>query len=129
MFERDAASQALGMQVVSAADGRATLAMTVRDDMVNGLQTCHGGLIFSLADSAMAFASNAGNERAFAVHAAIDWVNPATLGMELTATATAIMTRGRTVLHDVKVTAQDGTVIALFRGQTRRVGGTHLPPG
>ncbi len=123
MFDRDAASQSLGMALVEVEIGRAVLSMTVLDHMVNGLEVCHGGFLFTFADSAMAFASNAGNERAFASHADIDFVNPAPLGAELTATATTVVARGKLNVHDVVITDAAGTTIAVMRGRTLTVGG------
>jgi len=126
MFDKDAASQMLGMRLVEAAEGRAVVSMVVRQDMVNGLDVCHGGLIFSLADSAMAFASNAYNQFAIAVHADIDWVSPGRLGATLTATATEIERHGRNAIHNVAVTDQTGATVAVFRGRTRTIEGRHI---
>jgi acyl-CoA thioesterase len=128
MFDRDAASRALGMRLVDAGEGWAVIEMTVRPDMVNGLDTCHGGVIFTLADSAMAVASNSSNERSFAIHADIDWLNPGQVGSVLTATAHQTTRRGRTAVNDVTVIDDGGTVVAMFRGRTRSVG-NHSPTG
>ena len=126
IFTRDPASNGLGMEIVEVADGRAVMTMTVRPDMVNGLDVCHGGLIFTLADSAMAFSSNCGNEKALAVNAEIDWVSPGRVGDVLTATAEQQHRRGRNAITDVTVTDQTGRTVALFRGRVRFVEGTHL---
>ncbi|MEM9655978.1 MAG: hotdog fold thioesterase, partial [Actinomycetota bacterium] len=126
MYRNDAASQALGMEIVSIETGRAVVRMVVGPDMVNGLNVCHGGLIFSLADSAMAFLSNAGNRYAIATNAEIDWVNPGRLGATLTATAEERFARGRLAVADAVVTDETGTTIALFRGRTRLIDGQHL---
>lgn len=123
MFERDNASQSLGIELVEVEVGRSVLSMTVLPHMVNGLEVCHGGFLFTLADSAMAFASNADNQRAFASHADIDFVNPAPLGTMLTATATTIVERGKLNVHDVVITDDGGTTIAVMRGRTLTVGG------
>jgi len=128
MYRGDLASQSLGITLVAVEAGRATVTMTVRPDMINGLGVCHGGLIFTLADSAMAFASNAANERSLAVHADIDWLNPARPGAVLTAQAEERTRRGRTAVNDAVVTDETGTVIATFRGRTLTVGGSVLPP-
>ncbi len=128
MYANDAASQALGMEIVEVGEGRAVLSMTVRPDMVNGLDVCHGGLIFSLADSAMAFSSNSSNRYALATQAEIDWVRPARLGAVLTATAVQQHQRGRTAITDVAVTDGQGELVALFRGRTRQVDGHHVDP-
>jgi acyl-CoA thioesterase len=89
--------------------------------MVNGLDVCHGGLVFSLADTAMAFASNAWldtGQSAFAIHADIDWLRPARLGDTVVARATLTAQPGRTAVYDVNVTIGD-ELIAVFRGRTR----------
>lgn len=127
MYARDAASQALGIEVVSIEPGRAVTRMTVRPDMVNGLDVCHGGLIFTLADSAMAFASNSYNDYDISIHADIDWLRPAHRGDVLTATATNAARQGRTSVHDVLVVNHEGTTVATFRGRTRRIEGQHVP--
>ena len=123
MYERDRASQHLGIELISVEIGRAVLSMSVLPAMVNGLDVCHGGFLFTFADSAMAFASNAANERAFASHADIDFVNPAPLGTVLTATATTVVERGKLSIHDVTIVDADGTTIAVMRGRTLTVGG------
>jgi acyl-CoA thioesterase len=87
LFGRDRASQAFGMRLLEVAPGRATLTMSVRADMVNGHDICHGGCIFALADSAFAFACNAGRPVTVAAGAAIDYLRPARLGDELVAVA------------------------------------------
>ncbi len=127
MFGNDRASQALGMTILEVSAGRAVVTMDVGPDMVNGLNVCHGGLIFTLADSAMAFSSNSSNRFAIATNAEIDWINPGRLGATLTATATEQHQRGRTAITDVVVTDETGEVIALFRGRTRQIDGQHLP--
>ncbi|MFV0524647.1 MAG: hydroxyphenylacetyl-CoA thioesterase PaaI [Acidimicrobiales bacterium] len=127
MYANDHASRALGIVVRTTEIGRAVTELTVRPDMVNGLDVCHGGIIFTLADSAMAYVSNAGNELALAVQADIDWVRPGRLGDVLTATATTVHRQGRAAVHDVTVANQHGDTVALFRGRTRVVAGRHLP--
>ncbi len=114
------------MEIVEADLGRAVLTMTVGPEMINGLDVCHGGFIFTLADSAMAFATNASNRYALATSAEIDWVSPGRLGSVLTATATQRHQRGRSGITDVVVTDESGEVIALMRGRTRQVDGTHI---
>jgi acyl-CoA thioesterase len=127
MYANDRASEALGMEIVEVGHGRAVVQMVVRPDMVNGLDVCHGGLIFSLADSAMAFSSNSSNRYAIATHAEVDWVNPGRLGATLTATAVEQYQRGRSAVTDAVVTDETGETIALFRGRTRLIDGQHLP--
>ncbi len=126
MFGNDSASKSLGMEVVAVGLGTATVRMTVTADMVNGLDVCHGGLIFSLADSAMAFSSNAANRYAIATHGEIDWVSPGRLGAVLTATAVQRHQRGRNAITDVVVEDDQGEVVAHFRGRTRQIDGQHL---
>lgn len=122
MWSNDRASAALGMEILEAEPGRAVATMTIRSDMLNGLDVCHGGLIFTFADSAMAFASNAHNDIAFAVTADMTWLRPAVEGDRLTATALEQVTAGRTGVYDVTVTNQDGEVVGLFRGRVRHTG-------
>lgn len=127
MYADDAASKGLGMEIVDVGYGRATVTMTIRDDMVNGLDICHGGIIFALADSAMAFATNSYNQFAVATMAEIDWVRPGYKGAVLTAAAEERHKRGRNAITDVVVTDDSGQTIALFRGRTRQIEGRHLP--
>ncbi|CAN5845061.1 hydroxyphenylacetyl-CoA thioesterase PaaI [soil metagenome] len=123
MLAADSASRALGMRIPAMAPGRATLLMTVRDDMVNGVQTCHGGIIATLADSAFAFACNSSNELTVAAGFGIDFIAPGRLGDVLTATATEVALAGRTGVYDVEVTNQHGERIAVFRGRSHRLKG------
>jgi len=124
MWTDDAASKGLGMVIEHVAAGEARLSMPVRPDMLNGLGVCHGGFIFSLADSAMAFASNAHGAHAVAQHAAATFIRPGKAGETLTATAAERSRKGRSGLYDVTVTgSSDGSVVAEFRGHTRLTGG------
>lgn len=127
LWDGDSTSQRLGMILSDVAPGQATLTMTVTEAMSNGHGTCHGGYIFTLADSAFAFACNAYNQRVVGQHASITYLFPARLGDRLTATATETSRQGRSGLYDVRVTNQDGIHIAEFRGHSRTVKGTHLP--
>ena len=126
MWADDRASRALGMELVEVGRGRAVLRMPVRDDMVNGLGVGHGGLVFALADSAMAFSSNSSNDRAVATQAEIDWLAPVRTGMVLTATAHQRHRGGKAALTDVEVVDDEGNLVAMFRGRTLRIGGRHL---
>lgn len=121
MWETDRASKALGMQIESVAEGRACLAMAVRVDMVNGHDICHGGMIFSLADSAFAFACNSQNQVAVAAGCSIDFIQPAHLGDRLVAVAEVVHQGGRNGLYDVTVSNQEQAVIAKFRGRSTRL--------
>ena len=127
MWKEDDASKGLGMEIVEVGPGQATLAMTVKPDMVNGQRIAHGGFIFTLADSAFAFACNSHNERAVAAQGSITFIRPGKLGDRLVATAREISRSGRSGIYDVRVTADDGTVIAEFRGHSRVIGGFWRP--
>jgi acyl-CoA thioesterase len=127
MWEGDRASQGLGMVIDFIAPGQAVLSMTIREDMTNGHGICHGGFIFTLADSAFAFACNTYNQRVVAQMAQISFLAPAHKGDRLTATAREIWRQGRGGLYDIRVTTQTGAPVAEFRGQSRTVKGTHLP--
>ena len=126
MWEDDRASRELGMRLDAIAPGRATLGMIVTERMVNGLGICHGGFIFSLADSAMAFASNSHGERAVAQHGAITYLRPARLHDTLRAEATERARAKRSAMYDVRITGPDG-VVAEFRGHTRGLGDRFFP--
>lgn len=126
MWRDDRASREMGMQIESVAPGRATLTLRVTERMVNGLGICHGGYIFSLADSTMAFASNSHGEHAVAQHAAITYLRPARLNDVLRAEAEERSRAKRSAMYDVRVTGPVG-VIAEFRGHTRTIG-THFFP-
>lgn len=126
MWADDEASQALGMRLVEVGAGRATLAMPVRADMVNGHGTTHGGYVFAVADSAFAFACNSHNVRTVAYACSITYLAPARVGDELVATAVERSREGRTGTCDVSVQAGD-RLVAEFRGTSRTVGGTLLP--
>ena len=123
MFRDDRASQALGMAVAEIGPGRATVAMTVRADMLNGFALCHGGLIATLADSAFAFACNTHNELTVASGFSIDIVAPAREGDVLTARAQELHRTGRTGVYDVEVHNQRGERIAVFRGRSYTIKG------
>src|SRR6185369_6000918 len=126
MWTEDDASRALGMELIDIGPGRATFAMTVRPEMVNGQRIAHGGMIFTLADSTFAFASNSHNDRAVAAQGNITFLRPGKLGDRLVATAREVSRSGRSGIYDVRVTAGE-TVIAEFRGHSRVIPGTWLP--
>ena len=123
MFERDPASQALGMLLAEIRPGYARMTMTVRGDMLNGHQTCHGGYIFMLADSAFAFACNSHNHNTVGAGCTIDYLAPGRLDDMLVAEAVEQALSGKTGVYDVKVSNQDGRTVALLRGKSHRVGG------
>lgn len=120
----DRATQWMGMRLQEIKPGYARLTMRVTQDMVNGQKVCHGGLIFSLADSSFGFACNSHNQHALAASCSIDFLAPAALGDELTAEANEAAHSGRTRIYDVTVTNQDGKLIAVFRGKSATVKGT-----
>lgn len=127
MWEGDTASQGLGMALETVAPGQAVLTMRITEAMTNGHKTCHGGFIFTLADSAFAFACNSYNQRTVAQMASISFLAPAFAGDELRAEAREVARAGRGGIYDIRVTNQSGAVIAEFRGHSRTVKGTHLP--
>jgi acyl-CoA thioesterase len=120
----DRASRWLGIKRHEVRPGYARLAMRVTENMVNGQMVCHGGIIFSLADSSFGFACNSHNQHALAASCSIDFLSPAELGDELTAEASETAHAGRTRIYDVRVTNQDGKLIAVFRGKSATVKGT-----
>jgi acyl-CoA thioesterase len=122
MFAADAASRGLGMELVAAGDGRATVRMTVSAAMVNGHDIAHGGFVFTLADTAFACACNSHGPVTVAAGADITFVRPARLGDVLTAHARERVRHGRSGIYDVTVTRGD-EVVAEFRGRSRTLGG------
>ena len=126
MWKEDDASKGLGMEIVEIGPGKAVMSMTVLPHMVNGQRIAHGGFIFTLADSAFAFACNTHNERVVAAQGNITFIRPGKLGDRLVATAREISRSGRSGIYDVRVTV-DNTVIAEFRGHSRAIAGTWLP--
>jgi acyl-CoA thioesterase len=123
MFTRDCASQSLGIQIVEVGPGYSKLKMRVRSSMTNGHGICHGGVVFSLADSAFAFACNSRNQKTVAAACSIDFLASARVGDELCAEAMEESLQGRTGIYDVVVTDQSGKRVALFRGRSNRVEG------
>ncbi|MDB5856114.1 MAG: phenylacetic acid degradation protein [Herminiimonas sp.] len=126
MLAQDQASRGLGMQLVAVKPGAARMTMTVRADMLNGHKTCHGGFIFTLADSAFAFACNNANKLTVASGAAIDFLAPAMEGDVLSADAVEQARTGKTGVYDITVTNQHGKRIALFRGKSYQLNGSVL---
>jgi acyl-CoA thioesterase len=123
MYERDPASQALGMKLDEIRPGYARMSMPVRADMLNGHGTCHGGYIFMLADSAFAFACNSHNLVTVGAGCTIDYLAPGRPGDLLVAEAVEQALTGKTGVYDIVVTNQEGRKIALFRGKSHRVSG------
>jgi len=128
MFERDPASQALGMLLDEIRPGYARMSMRVRGDMLNGHATCHGGYIFMLADSAFAFACNSHNFNTVGAGCTIDYLAPGREGDLLVAEAVEQALQGKTGVYDIRVTNQEGRTVALFRGKSHRVSGMVAEP-
>ncbi|HEX8164443.1 MAG TPA: hydroxyphenylacetyl-CoA thioesterase PaaI [Beijerinckiaceae bacterium] len=125
MWSADRASQGLGMRIERVGPGEAVLSMAVAERMVNGHGICHGGFIFTLADSAFAFACNTYDQRTVAQHCAVTFLAPARLGDVLTAHAVEVFRSGRSGIYDITV-ANEGGAIAAFRGHSRTVKGSLL---
>lgn len=123
MLPRDNATLGLGMEIEAVGPGYARIAMTVRDDMLNGFAICHGGFITALADSTFAFACNSYNEVTVASGIAVDFVAPAKPGDRLTAEAREVSQAGRTGVYDVRVTRPGGELVAVMRGRSYRMRG------
>ncbi len=126
MYGADQASQGLGIKIETVRPGYAQMVMAVRPDMVNGHKLCHGGFIFTLADSAFAFACNSYNLRTVAASAEISFLKPAFEGETLTAEARERWREGRNGIYDISVFNGDGVVIAEFRGKSRTIQGAVL---
>jgi acyl-CoA thioesterase len=129
MWADDTASRGLGMELVRVAPGVAVLAMEVTGAMTNGLGICHGGFIFTLADSACAFASNSYNQRMVLQQGQIALIAPARIGMRLIASAQERQRSERSAIYDVTVRAGSGEIIAEFRGHVRSVPGKLVGDG
>jgi acyl-CoA thioesterase len=128
MWAGDRASRSLGMTLDAVGPGTATLSMVLRDDMVNGHAIGHGGLTFTLADSAFAFACNSYNRATVAAAAEIRFRRPTRLGDRLVATATERERQGRDGVYDVLVTV-DEEVVAVFVGRSKEIGGSLFEVG
>jgi acyl-CoA thioesterase len=128
MYARDRAAQVLGIALDAIEPGGAVCRMTVAEDMVQGHGTCHGGIVFTLADTAFAYACNAYNRVTVALNAEIAFLAPAHTGEVLTATAHERSRSGRTGVYDVEVRNSAGTLVALFRGTSYETRGEVVPP-
>ena len=130
MFAADAASREfMKMELVRCEPGRAVMRMTVREPMLNGHKICHGGLIFTLADSTFAFACNSHNKVTVAAGGSIEFLKPAQLGDVLTCEGVEQVLQGRHGIYDMKVTNQRGEVVATFRGKSATIQGTVVAEG
>lgn len=123
MWREDRASKFLGMTLAELRPGYARVTMPVTAQMTNGQDLCHGGLIFSLADSSFGFACNSRNQRALAASCSIEFLAPARIGDTLTAECTEQALAGRAGIYDARVVNQSGELIALFRGKSATVKG------
>ncbi len=123
MFRRDAASHLLGLRVIAVRPGYARVAMVVGAEMANSHRICHGGILFTLADSAFAYACNSYNKNTVASACQIDFLAPAQIGQRLEAECEERSLTGRTGVYDTTIRDASGKVIALFRGKSYRVAG------
>lgn len=128
MFAADSASRDfMQMELLACEPGRARMRMTVREAMLNGHKICHGGLIFTLADSTFAFACNSHNKVAVAAGCSIEFLKPGQLGDVLTCEGVEQTLQGRHGIYDMKVCNQRGEVVAMFRGKSAQIAGNVLP--
>lgn len=124
MYERDLAVRHLGIKVLRMGPGEADLQMTISEIMIQGHNSCHGGYLFTLADSAFAYACNSYDDAAVALGCSIDYIAPGRLGDVLTARATQVSRSGRTGNYDVRIENQHGQLIAVFHGKSYKIRGT-----
>ena len=122
MLENDASSRALGIEIEIREAGAALATMIVRDDMANGFNVCHGGLVFTLADTAFAFACNAYNRETLSANAKIKWLLPTRPGDRLVATASEDRREGRHGYYSIVVRNQEDVIIAEFSGHSISTG-------
>ena len=128
MFSVDVASKdTMGMELLTCEPGRAVMRMVVHPLHLNGHQICHGGFIFTLADSTFAFACNSHNKNAVAAGCSIEFLKPGQLGDVLTCEGLEQTLQGRHGIYDMRVTNQKGEVIAMFRGKSAQIAGTVVP--
>ena len=128
LWANDHASQKLGMEIKNISPGCAELAMTVANDMTNGHGICHGGFLFTLADSAFAFSCNTYDQCCVAQHCTISYLAPAFAGDKLLAAAHEVSRQGRNGIYDIRITNQKLETIVEFRGYSRTINGTLLSP-
>lgn len=128
MFAADVASKdTMGMELLSVAPGRASMRMSVQPRHLNGHQICHGGFIFTLADSTFAFACNSHNRNTVAAGCSIEFLKPAHAGDVLTCEGVEQVLQGRHGIYDMKVTNQKSEVVAMFRGKSAQIAGAVFP--
>ena len=126
ILERDKTCRSMGICLEYVNEGTATLSLKIKEQHINGHGICHGGIIFTLSDSAFAFACNSRNAASVAQHASVTFIKPAELGDKLFATAKEISLVKRNGIYDVTVTNQNAHVIAEFRGYSRTIKGPVL---
>ena len=124
MYENDTCAKTLGIKIIEMDEGYAQMTMAVSPNMLNGHQTCHGGQLFSLADTAFAYACNSQGLAAVASAASIDFLRPAFVGELLPATARVKQQGKLTGVYDIEIINQQQKIVALFRGKSHRIGGT-----
>lgn len=130
MFAADSASRGfMQMELLQCAPGSATMRLAVRAELLNGHQICHGGFIFTLADSTFAYACNSHNRAAVAAGCSIEYLQPAHVGDILTCVGQEQALQGRHGIYDMQVRNQHGDLVALFRGKSTQIKGTVLPAG
>lgn len=122
MESNDNVSKYLGIRIVSAKQDRAIVEMTVTGNTTNGHQTCHGGAIFSLADTCFAYACNSENQAAVAASCTIDFIRPALIGDTLRATTMVQYQGQKTGVYETLITNQDDKLVAIFKGRSARIG-------
>ncbi len=127
MMDGDYFSQWLGIRVESVSQGFCRISLTLRQEMLNGFGIAHGGIAFSLADSALAFASNSHNIKSLVLNTSMSFTTPAREGDVLTAVAEEVNLTKSTGIYDVSVTNQDGKKVAVFRGTVFRKGELWFP--
>ncbi len=127
MYEADGCSRALGMELLEVRAGYARLSMAVRPEFLNGHQICHGGMIFTLADSTFAFACNSYNISTVAAGCSIEFLRPVQPDDVLTAEAVEQVLSGRSGIYDIRVTNRAGETVAMFRGKSAQIRGTVIP--
>ncbi|BCQ51399.1 hydroxyphenylacetyl-CoA thioesterase PaaI [Burkholderia gladioli] len=127
MYAADACTRALGIELVEVGPGHARMRMTVRPEFLNGHHTCHGGLIFTLADSTFAFACNSRNLNTVAAGCSIEFLRPVFENEVLTAEAVEQALAGRHGIYDIRVTNRAGETVAMFRGKSARIAGNVIP--
>ncbi|MDF2368290.1 hydroxyphenylacetyl-CoA thioesterase PaaI [Sneathiella sp.] len=127
MYRKDTAAQHIGIVLKEISPGRAVMTMRVVDYMLNGHRICHGGYIFTLADTAFAYACNSHNQNTVAQAAQINFLRPTAPNTQLTATAIEMAKAGRTGLYDITVRDENGETVAFFRGNSHTIKGQMIP--